>query len=220
MAREQGLRFIGLSQVYPFNDWDDSRRSSVARLIETAYEAGAETISLIPRVDKREGSDAERAMTLRMTLEQILPMLQGTEIVALIEPIGFSTSSVRTQREATEVIQSIEADGRLAIIHDTFQHALAKDEDIMIPQIRLVHISGVKGGEKGLTEAQDGQRGLIDEHDKSNACNEIRALLNLGYGGPFSFECTSPLIQRLQDLPTKITESIAFVRRSVEANSA
>ena len=25
MARERGLRFVGLSEVYPFNDWNDER---------------------------------------------------------------------------------------------------------------------------------------------------------------------------------------------------
>jgi hypothetical protein len=36
MARERGLRFIGLSEVYPFNDWNEDRRAAVAGLIETA----------------------------------------------------------------------------------------------------------------------------------------------------------------------------------------
>ena len=146
---------VGLSQVYPFNDWNADRRGSVARLIETAHEAGAETISLIPRVDQRTGTVAERAKALRGVLDQILPMLLGTEVVALVEPIGFSTSSMKRQREATDVIEQMDAKGRLAIIHDTFQHALAEDRDIVVPHIRLVHISGVAVGEGSLAESQD-----------------------------------------------------------------
>src|SRR5271156_2490007 len=61
MARERDLRFLGLSEVYPFNDWNEDRRAAVSRLIETARAAGAETISLIPRVDGREGDSGERA---------------------------------------------------------------------------------------------------------------------------------------------------------------
>jgi 2-keto-myo-inositol isomerase len=78
MARERGLRFIGLSEVYPFNDWNDDRRAAVGSLIETAEAAGAETVSFIPRVDGREGDGAERAKTLRAVLAEILPMLHGT----------------------------------------------------------------------------------------------------------------------------------------------
>ena len=48
MARERGLRFLGLSEVYPFNDWNAERRAAVTALIETADAAGAETVSLIP----------------------------------------------------------------------------------------------------------------------------------------------------------------------------
>ena len=81
MARERGLRFIGLSEVYPFNDWNEDRRAAVGSLIETAQAAGAETVSFIPRVDGREGDGAERAKALRAVLAEILPMLNGTGVV-------------------------------------------------------------------------------------------------------------------------------------------
>jgi 2-keto-myo-inositol isomerase len=83
MARERGLRFIGLSEIYPFNDWNEDRRATVGRLIETAQAASAETISLIPRVDGRGGDDAERARMVRAALAGILPMLDGTGVVGL-----------------------------------------------------------------------------------------------------------------------------------------
>ena len=76
MARERGLRFIGLSEVYPFNNWNENRRAA-ARLIETAQAAGAETV--IPRVDGRESDGAERATTLRAVLAEIPRMLHGEE---------------------------------------------------------------------------------------------------------------------------------------------
>ena len=57
MARARGLRILGLSEVYPFDVWSAERRDAVAGLIETAEAAGAETISLIPRVDFRDPDD-------------------------------------------------------------------------------------------------------------------------------------------------------------------
>jgi 2-keto-myo-inositol isomerase len=44
-ARERGLRLLGPSEVYPFNDWNLERREAVARLIQAAEALKAETIS-------------------------------------------------------------------------------------------------------------------------------------------------------------------------------
>ena len=180
MARERGLRFIGLSEVYPFNDWNEDRRAAVAGLIETAQAAGAETVSFIPRVDGREGDGAERATTLRAVLAEILPMLHGTGVVGLVEPIGFSTSSIKFQREATQAIESLGADDRLGIVHDTFQHALAGDADIVVRHIRLVHISGIADGSGVLTDSLDAQRVLVDETDRAGALGQMKSLLERG----------------------------------------
>jgi sugar phosphate isomerase/epimerase len=38
MARERGLRFIGLSEIYPFNDWNENRRAAVAEMRSLASE--------------------------------------------------------------------------------------------------------------------------------------------------------------------------------------
>jgi len=216
MARERGLRFIGLSEVYPFNDWNEDRRAAIACLIETAQAAGAETISLIPRVDGREGDGAERETTLRAALAEILPMLHGTGVVALLEPIGFSTSSIRFQREATLAIESLGAEDRIGIVHDTFQHALAGDVDIIVRLVRLVHISGVAGGSGVLTDSLDAQRVLVDERDRSDALGQVKSLLEAGYTGPFSYECTSPLIQNTADPKRQIGASITYLRRLLD----
>jgi 2-keto-myo-inositol isomerase len=199
MARERGLRLFGLSEVYPFNHWNEDRRGAVARLIETAQAAGAETVSLIPRVDRRESDSIERATALRAVLAEILPMLDGTGVVGLVEPIGFSTSSIRFQREATQAIESLGAEGRLGIVHDTFQHALAEDPDIILRHIRMVHISGLTGGSGILADVLDAQRVLVDENDRTDASGQVRTLLEAGYTGPFSYECTSSFIQDIDD---------------------
>jgi 2-keto-myo-inositol isomerase len=213
MARERGLRMIGLSEVYPFNDWNEDRRSAVARLIETAQAAGAETVSLIPRVDGRGGDNAERAAALRAVLAEILLILDGTGVVGLVEPIGFSTSSIKYQRDATQAIESLGADDRLGIVHDTFQHALAGDADSIVRHIRLVHISGVDGGSGILTDSLDAQRVLIGERDRTDASGQVKRLLEAGYTGPFSYECTSSFIQASDEPRAEIDTSITYLRR-------
>jgi 2-keto-myo-inositol isomerase len=215
MARERGLRLIGLSEVYPFNDWNDDRRIAVAGLIRTAQAAGAETVSFIPRVDGRDGDEAERAAALRAVLTEIVAMLDGTGVIGLVEPIGFTASSIKFQREGASAIDDLDVRGQLGLVHDTFQHSLARDADISARHVRLVHISGVtKSG--ALTDALDAERVLVDEHDQTDAAGQMRALVSAGYNGPFSYECTSRLVLDADDAEDAIGASITYLRRLLE----
>jgi len=212
LARERGLRIIGLSEVYPFDDWTPGRRDAVASLIATACEVGAETVSLIPRVDGLWPDMPERVALHRDILGEVLEMRQGTAVVPLVEPIGFPGASIRYQREAAAVITDLGAQGRLGILHDTFQHALAQDEDFLVDHVRLVHISGLSDGSGALTEADDGARVLIDQADRTATVDQMRLLLSRGYQGAFSFECTAPAIQALPDPHEAIAACIAHIR--------
>ena len=103
-------------------------------------------------------------------------------------------------------------DDRLGIVHDTFQHALAGDADIIVRHIRLVHISSKAGGSGVLTDSLDAQRILVDETDRAGALHEMKSLLRAGYTGPFSYECTSPLVQDIGDPKAQIDASITYLR--------
>ena len=216
MARGRGLRFVGLSEIYPFDDWNDARRAAVKTLIETADAAGAETVSLIPRVDFRDPDAEARAATLRRVVAEIAPMLAGTNVTALLEPIGFAHCSMKFQREAVAAIDALGLGDRFGIVHDTFQHALAGDDDYLVPHIRMVHISGVSPGPDALTDAQDGERGLVGEPDRIDTLGQMRALIAAGYRGPFSFECTASSVRELDDPREPIARSMAYLRRALQ----
>lgn len=212
MARERGLRLVGLSEVHPFDDWNAQHRTAVQVLIATAQAAGAETISLIPRVDRRDDA-AERAATLRHVLAEILPMLDRTGITGLIEPIGFPAASIRHQREAAAAIEALGAQDRLGIVHDTSSTPSPPTPTVLVHHIRLVHVSGVIApGE--LTERHDAQRILIDPDDRTDAVNQVRRLLQAGHPGPFSYECTAPSVQDLADPSAPLGTSIAWLREA------
>jgi len=212
LARDRGLRLLGLSEVHPFYDWTGERRDALARLIAMAHEAGAETISLIPRVDGEGPVMPDRAALHGAILGEIVEMLKGTSVVALVEPIGYAGCSVRHQRDAVAVIEQLGATERLGIIHDTFQHALAEDGDFFVDHIGLVHISGMSGRSGTLTDAQDRERVLVDETDRTGCVGQMRALRARGYRRPFSFECTAPAVQDRSDPATAIAASIAYLR--------
>ncbi len=212
MARERGLRLLGLSEVYPFDDWNAERRAAVAALIDAADAAGAETVSLIPRVDFRDPDAGARSRNLRAVVTEIAPMLAGTGVTALLEPIGFRNCSMKFQREAVAAIEALGAGDRFGIVHDTFQHALAQDDDFLVPHIRMVHISGAA---TALTDAHDAGRGLVDGTDGTDVLGQMRRLSAAGYRGPYSFECTEPGLRARTDLDTAIAGSIAYLRREL-----
>ena len=130
-ARHLGLRLLGLSEAYGFNDWSESMQRKVAALIAQARKSGAESISLIPSNAGGHGSDSERARKLESALRLILPMLEEADMVALIEPLGFVTSSLRRKSEAVAAIEAVGGAGRFKLVHDTFHHYLAAEHGLL-----------------------------------------------------------------------------------------
>lgn len=211
MARDRGLRLVGLSQVYPFNNWSDERAQEVTSLITTARAAGAEAVSLVPRVDGRGIADGERQANLRFVLAEILPMLRGADVIGLVEPIGFTASSLRHKAELVEVIEALDARDDIKLVHDTFQHVLAGDGEIFPAHTGIVHISGISDPNGVMDETLDARRILIDENDRVRNVEQIAALLDGGYDGPFSFECTAPDIHNSSEVETEIRRSFEFI---------
>jgi len=215
MAQDRGLRLLGLSQVYPFNDWSEARCDEIADLIETARRAGAEGVSLIPRVDGAGAEDGVRQAVLRDVLKEIIPMLRASGVIGLVEPIGFSTSSLKGKAEAVEAIEALGAADSLKVVHDTFQHALSGEAQLFPGHTGIVHISGLSAHQGPLTDAQDGERVLIDVGDRLGNLEQIGGMLTAGYGGAFSFECTASEIHELPDPTAQIRTSFDFIEAQI-----
>lgn len=215
MARERGLRLLGLSEVYPFNDWKAETASAVQALIVAAVESGAETLSLIPRVDGKAAEDGVRQAALRLAIREILPMLAGTNLLALVEPIGFPLSSLKDKAELIEAIEAEGASVHFRLVHDTFQHTIAGSGPLFPDYTAIVHISGISDPKPILDEKLDAHRVLVDADDRCGTLGQIAALLQAGYEGAFSFECTSPIVQASERLESEIRGSFEFVEASL-----
>lgn len=211
MARDKGLRLIGLSQIYPFNLWDAEREAEVRSLLEVAKLAGAETISLIPRNDGAGLGNGERQANLRVALKAILPMLQDTGLVALVEPLGFLRSSLRSKADLMDTIAMIDGAEHFKLVHDTFHHTLAGGGQLFPAQTGIVHISGVTDQSVSLDEMEDAHRVLVDADDRLGNITQIRSLLDSGYTGPFSYECFSPSTHEMADPYAEIKRSFEFI---------
>ena len=216
-AREEGLRLLGLSEAYGFNSWNDAMRSKVQLLIDQAKASGAESISLIPRNDAPAWSDSERMAALRGAIAAILPMLDRADMVALIEPLGFTTSSLRSKAEGVEAIEAEGGLGRFKLVHDTFHHHLAGGGAIFPEHTGIVHISGVVDPSLKPEEMQDGHRILVDARDRLGNVEQIRALTQAGYTGAFSYEPFSPLVHALADPQAAIGVSFDYIREGLAA---
>ena len=160
MARDRGLRIVGVSQVYPFNSWNDERAAAVRALIATAKAAGGESISLIPRNDGEGTGNGERQANLRIALKAVMPMLDDAGMIAVVEPLGFLRSSLRSKTELVETIDALNARKQFKLVHDTFHHALA-DGGPMYPELTgMVHISAVVDATLRFDEMEDAHRVL------------------------------------------------------------
>lgn len=220
IASDKGLRLVGLSQVYPFNDWTPEREDAVKSLIATAKASGAETISLIPRNDGTALGNGERQANLRVALKGVMPLLQDAKMTALVEPLGFQRSSLRAKTELVETIASIGGQDHFKIVHDTFHHTLADGGPIYPEMTGIVHISAVVDPKLTLAQMEDEHRVLIDARDRLGNVEQIAALIAAGYDGPISYECFSPETHALDDPYTEIKRSFDFISSQLQAHAA
>ena len=220
MARARGLRLLGMSEVYAFNDWSDDIRAKVDTIIAAAKASGAETISLIPRNDGTQSGNGERQANLRIALKEVLPMLEAADMTALVEPLGFGRSSLRSKQELVEVIEALGAEHRYKLVHDTFHHTLAEGGPLFPDQTGIVHISGVVDPDLSIDQMEDEHRVLVDANDRLGNIEQIRALLAAGYDGAISYECFAPEIHALDDPLSALKRSFEFITSELQAKAA
>lgn len=217
-ARSKGLRLLGLSEAYGFNAWNDAMQAKVQLLIDQAKAAGAESISLIPRNDApKYASDDERLGALGEALAAIKPMLEKANMVALVEPLGFLSSSLRSKQETVDAIKAVGGAGRFKLVHDTFHHHLAGGGPMFPEHTGIVHISGVVDPSLRPEDMQDGHRILVDASDRLGNVEQIRALLAAGYTGAFSYEPFSPVVHAFADTKGEHEKSMNFIRSELSA---
>ncbi len=219
-ARRKGLRILALSEVKDFNDFSSAKLEEAKALMEIAVACGAEAISLIPRNDGVEPGTGDRQANLYLALGELNPLLEDHDLIGLIEPLGFETSSLRHKAEIVKVIETLGAMDRFKLVHDTFHHYLSGDRSIFPEHTGIIHISGVVEPELSVQQMRDEHRVLVDERDRLENIAQIGAFVAAGYTGPVSYEVFSPTVHALTDPKAELSGSFDIIASGLNKMAA
>jgi 2-keto-myo-inositol isomerase len=214
-AARAGVAIVSINALQRFDDWNSEREREAVHLVRYAATAGARGVVLVPVNDGSGGADGERRPRLRRALRALDPILAERAVLGLVEPLGFSTCSLRSKREAVEAIGEIGGGERFGLVHDTFHHALAREPELYPASTALMHVSGVSDPSVSVTNLRDSHRGLVDAADRTDAVGQIRAMASAGFAGPLSFEPFAAEVHGLADPAAAIRASMDHLTTTV-----
>ena len=209
------LSIASINSLQRFNDYTDARKKELRALLEYAKKIRAEAIVLCPVSGLPP--DAERTVWLertRFALSQYGPLFEEYGLYGYVEPLGFTTSSLRNKAEAIQVIEASGYQKWYRLVHDTFHHHLANEQEFFSSHTGIVHISSVLPAQLG-EEPSDADRLLFLEEDLLCTKEQAQTLVTSGYRGTFSFEPFSPRVHTLDTaaLEEEIKKSINLLFR-------
>jgi len=216
LCRAKGIRVLSINALYPFDVWNDARRAQALKLAAYARDCGAEGLVLCPLNDPADSRGrAERVRALRTALTALAPILREHGLLGFVEPLGFESSALRRKHDAVEAIKGIGGLDVFRLVHDTFHHHLAGEQEFFPELTGIVHISGVEDRQVPLAEIRDGHRVLVGEADLLGNAAQIRRLLELGYRGPFSFEPFAESVHALAEIRPALQDSMHHLEARV-----
>ena len=207
-AARAGVTIVSINALQRFDDWTSEREREAVHLVRYAAACGARGVVLVPVNDGSAASDGARGQRLRQALRALEPILSDRDVLGLVEPLGFSTCSLRSKREVVEALADIGGGERFGLVHDTFHHALAREPELYPRLTALTHLSGVSDLSVSLSDLRDPHRGLVDAGDRIDTVGQIRALAAGGYTGPLSFEPFAAEVHGLADPAAAIRASM------------
>jgi len=217
VARTKGVRIVALAELTAFNQFTDRTRQSARQLCHQASGCGAPGIVLIPANDGSNPSPAARKSQLIEAFSELVPILEEYDVCGFVEPLGFETSTLRFKAEVVELIQAMNVSSRFKLVHDTFHHHLAGEQQSFAAFTGIVHVSGVVDNTLKPSQMQDSHRVLVNEQDQLNTVHQLEALLAEGYQGPVSMEVFAPSVHELPDLADKLRNSYDFINSGLAA---
>lgn len=211
VAADAGVKIVSINALYPFNLWSGDLPGRASALADYAAAAGAGALVMCPLNDGREVGFADLVAALR----SMKPILVDHGLTGLVEPLGFPVSSLRTKKEAISAIVEAGGEGTYKIVHDTFHHHLAGEDEIYPQWTGLVHISGVDDPEVAVDAMLDAHRVLVDGRDRLGNIEQVQRLVAAGVDGPYSLEPFADRVHALADPETAIRASLDYVTSKI-----
>jgi len=208
-AEKAGVTIITINALQRFNEWNPTREREAIALADYARSCGARAIILVPVNDGSGQADGERQKNVETALRGLKPVLRDRGIIGLVEPLGFTICSLRKKSEAAAAINA--AGGDFKLVHDTFHHHLAGEQQTFPALTGLVHISGVEDTGLKVADMRDKHRVLVGPNDRLGNIEQIHALRAAGYHGPFSFEPFAEELRTLPDPAAALRASMDFI---------
>jgi len=216
LCAARGIRVLSINALYPFDVWNDERRAQATKLAAYARDCGAEALVLCPLNDRADTRNAaERACGLRTALTELAPILREHGVLGFVEPLGFEECSLRRKRQAVDAIKAIGGLDVYRVVHDTFHHHLASEEEYFPDLTGIVHISGVEDTRVPLASIRDGHRVLVGEADILGNARQIDHLLKSGYSGHLSYEPFADSVHGVADIRQALGASMDHLHKSL-----
>ena len=206
-VEKAGVTIVSINALYPFNVWGGDLPARAEAMADYAAACGAKALVMCPLND---GTPVDFD-SLVGALTAMKTILDTRGLTGLVEPLGFPISSLRTKAEAIRAIEAAGGTGTYKLMHDTFHHHLTGETEFFPEWTGLVHISGVTDPDVSVADMLDAHRVLVDGRDRLENLPQIRALLDAGYDGAFSFEPFAPEVHGVADPKGAVKASMAFV---------
>ncbi len=220
LARAKGVQILALAQLNEFNRHTAAKKDEAEQLIQQAADSGAGAVCLIPCNDGSDCQQPARAENLREALSGLAPLLRSAGIIGMVEPLGFSTASIRSKAEVVDAFNELDLGDCFKLVHDTFHHVVGGGGPFFPAHTGIVHISGVTDNLTNALELTDRSRGLVDSDDTLDNIGQIRALTRGGFSGPVSMEAFAPQVKDVAALATNLRDSFNFIKSGLAAEVA
>ncbi len=220
LCAARGIKVLSINALYPFDVWNAERRAQTLALAAYARDCGAQGLVMCPFNDRDDPrSEAQRDAGLRTALSELAPILREYGILGFIEPLGFAECSLRRKRTAVEAIKAVSGLDVFRLVHDTFHHHLAGEQEFFPELTGLVHISGVEDTQAPLASIRDGHRVLVGEADILGNAAQIETLIGSGYSGYLSFEPFAESVHGRADIQQALGASMAHLEQAVAVHA-
>jgi len=213
ICENNDINILSINALQKFNIWNKDRENELISLCKYADKANINAIVLVPLNDGSIISKKQQIQLLEQSLINIIKILDDFKVIGLVEPLGFTQSSLRLKSLTVNVINNLQSN-KIRIVHDTFHHALASENEFFPSLTGLVHFSGVSNIFKNV-ELNDDHRSIVDDEDILENIYQIQTLSKSNYRGYFSFEPFSNTLITNKNIFNIITNSFNNISSNI-----